>query len=124
MTVEVAEQIARRFHEVYDARADIFGWSPAESTRVAWEDLPEENRNLMVSVVDILLANAVISPGAAVGLDPGPLTVSFRTDMTDRELVLLDVMTQAIGDGDLSNAQRWRILDYLQARFGPRRDES
>jgi len=53
-------QIAKAFHERYEALAPSHGWDTQERSRVAWEDLPEENRGLMVSVVSALLADGVI----------------------------------------------------------------
>jgi hypothetical protein len=57
------EAIARAFHERYEEQADEHGWKPQEATRVAWEDLPEENRSLMIAVVRDLLRDGVIAVG-------------------------------------------------------------
>jgi hypothetical protein len=58
-----AEAIARAFHERYEALADAHGWKPQDSTRVVWEDLPEQNRSLMIGVVRELLRDGVIAVG-------------------------------------------------------------
>ena len=57
------EWIARSFHDRYETLADKHGWKPQESTRVAWEDLPEQNRTLMIEVVRTLLSDGVIAVG-------------------------------------------------------------
>ena len=49
MSEEQVEAIARAFHDRYEAQADEHGSKPQDSTRVAWEDLPEQNRSLMMA---------------------------------------------------------------------------
>ena len=55
-----AERIARRFHEEYEYLATAHGWQTQERSRRPWEDVPEENRALMVHVVANLLAEGTI----------------------------------------------------------------
>jgi hypothetical protein len=57
------EAIAHAFHDSYEKQADEHGWQTQESTRVAWEDLPEQNRTLMIAVVSDLLRDGVIAVG-------------------------------------------------------------
>jgi hypothetical protein len=57
------ESIARAFHDSYEKQADEHGWKPQDKTRVAWEDLPEQNRSLMIAVVRELLRDGVIAVG-------------------------------------------------------------
>lgn len=54
------EAIARRFHEEYERRASDHGWTTQERSRKAWENIPEENRSLMMAVVTALLINGTI----------------------------------------------------------------
>lgn len=61
-----AERIARAFHEVYEAEAEVWGWSTQDSSRVPWDDLPAANKTTMVSTVGLLLVRGVIAEG------PGP----------------------------------------------------
>lgn len=64
---ELVEVIARRFHETYEGKAAEHGWLTQQSARgKPWEELPENNRRLMLAVVDALLGGDVIEPGAAV----------------------------------------------------------
>lgn len=56
-----AEQIARKFHETYERLAPA---TKHVRTAVAWDDVPEQNRALMVAVVTELLSNDVFIPGA------------------------------------------------------------
>lgn len=52
--------IARRFHEEYEHIAPMYGWTTQEASRVDWDDLPDNQRKLMVHVVANLLAAGVI----------------------------------------------------------------
>jgi hypothetical protein len=41
---------ARRFHELYEELAPEFGYQTRKESAVPWEQVPEANRNLMMSV--------------------------------------------------------------------------
>jgi hypothetical protein len=56
-----AEEIARAFHEEYEAAAGQHGWETQDVTRTSFDDLPEENRRTMVATVQSLLGRGVIS---------------------------------------------------------------
>lgn len=58
---ERAEQIARAFHESYERQAPDFGYETREASRTAWEQIPAQNRGLMVAVVIDLLDRRIIS---------------------------------------------------------------
>jgi hypothetical protein len=51
--------LARRFHEVYEDLAPTFGYETRTETRVAWDDLPTENRQLMTAVAAVIQAEAL-----------------------------------------------------------------
>lgn len=57
------ELIAKKFHEVYEELAPTMGWETQERSRKAWDDVPIENRWLMVKVVDKLLEDKIIYKG-------------------------------------------------------------
>jgi hypothetical protein len=59
MAVE-AEMIAQAFHEAYERLAPMFGYKTREASAVPWEDVPAQNKELMVSVVETLLEDGVI----------------------------------------------------------------
>jgi hypothetical protein len=61
-----AERIAQRFHAEYEAQAPSHGWQTQRASRTTWEHVPEENRQLMVSVVEGLLRAQVIFPGPSL----------------------------------------------------------
>ena len=45
-----ATRLARRFHDIYEAAAPLYDWQTQERSRVEWDDLPENQRQLMVYV--------------------------------------------------------------------------
>jgi hypothetical protein len=55
-----AEEIARAFHEAYETLAPAHGYETREASRKPWEDVPEQNRGLMVAVVQSLVDAGVI----------------------------------------------------------------
>lgn len=61
-TFNEASIIAKEFHETYELFAPAINWQTQEKSRVPWEDLPWENRSLMMVVVLELLARGVIRP--------------------------------------------------------------
>ncbi len=46
-----AEAIAQRFHEAYERLAPSFGYETREASAVPWDQVPENNRRLMIAVV-------------------------------------------------------------------------
>jgi hypothetical protein len=61
----MAARIARQFHFTYERLAPRFGYETRPETAVPWEDLPDENRKLMIAVVVDLLA------AGKIGYPPG-----------------------------------------------------
>lgn len=45
-----AENLARRFHETYERLAPQFGYETRRESAKPWEEVPEQNRNLMIAV--------------------------------------------------------------------------
>lgn len=41
------ERLARRFHEIYEALADNFGYKTRLESRCDWKDVPEKQKELM-----------------------------------------------------------------------------
>lgn len=59
-----AEAIAREFHAVYERLAPGFGYYTRPASAVPWEKVPVPNRELMIAVVEELLARRVFQvPG-------------------------------------------------------------
>jgi hypothetical protein len=59
-----AEKIAQAFHEQYERLAPAFGYKTREASAVPWADVPDDNKHLMIEVVDTLLGEGVIVSGA------------------------------------------------------------
>jgi hypothetical protein len=51
-----AEGLARRFHETYERLAPQFGYETRRASAVPWDEVPEQNRALMVAVAAEILA--------------------------------------------------------------------
>jgi ABC-type nitrate/sulfonate/bicarbonate transport system ATPase subunit len=45
-----AAAVAQAFHEAYERLAPSFGYKTREASAVPWEDVPEQNKNLMIAV--------------------------------------------------------------------------
>lgn len=59
----IAERIAAEFHRSYENQAPHFGYETRKDSAVPWTEVPQQNRDLMVSVVHALIAQGVIRPG-------------------------------------------------------------
>ena len=59
-SIFLAERIAAEFHEEYEALAPNFGYRTREESAKPWRDVPEQNKKLMVAVVQSLLDRGVI----------------------------------------------------------------
>jgi len=55
-----AEEVARSFHEAYEALAPNFAYETRATSAKPWAEIPENNRALMVAVVRRLLGEGVI----------------------------------------------------------------
>jgi hypothetical protein len=64
--MNTAEEIAKEFHRVYELHARVMGYPIRRESAVPWEDLPEINRSLMISVVESLLVRTIIEPGPSI----------------------------------------------------------
>jgi len=54
MTNEEADELARKFHETYEALAPSFGYNTRSDSAVPWAQVPEANRKLMVATVRVV----------------------------------------------------------------------
>lgn len=55
-----AEHIAQAFHETYERLAPEYHYETRPASAKPWEEVPENNRDLMIAVVSELLENEVI----------------------------------------------------------------
>lgn len=63
-----AEYVARRFHEAYERLAPNFDYRTRQASAKPWEQVPDDNRRLMIAVAQELLARGVIT---TAGPEPG-----------------------------------------------------
>lgn len=50
------ESVAKLFHETYERLAPVFNYETRERTRVTWEQVPEQNKRLMIATAADVLA--------------------------------------------------------------------
>jgi len=55
-----AERVAKAFHESYERQAPSVGYETRKDSAVPWENVPENNRQLMIRVASDLLVRGVI----------------------------------------------------------------
>lgn len=59
-----AERIAKYFHESYEDLAPTFSYKTREASAKPWGEVPENNKKLMIAVVQDLLNQGVIKDGS------------------------------------------------------------
>ena len=62
------ELLARTFHDSYERLAPSFGYDTRDDSRQPWEQVPEQNRNLMVATAEAVIAHL----GLVASGPPGP----------------------------------------------------
>ena len=50
-----APELAETFHRVYEKLAPKYGYKTRKKTRKHWDDLPDNNKKLMVAVAQVIL---------------------------------------------------------------------
>ena len=96
-----AERVAAAFHASYERQAPHFGYRTREASAVPWEQVPDANRALMVSVVQDLLDRGFVASGLPV--------MDGRDD---------DLYRQVVEEMDHPNRLADRIVQVV-AEFGP-----
>ena len=61
--------VARRFHDIYERLAPLFGYRTRPESAVPWEQVPEQNRALMEAVCQELLGPLWEAVAAMEGKD-------------------------------------------------------
>ena len=54
MMARTIDELCELAHEVYETAASAHGWETQERSRVAWADLPEENKAAMRAMMTVL----------------------------------------------------------------------
>lgn len=79
MADDLAERVARMFHEEYERLAPSHGYETRKASAKPWEAVPENNRALMVATADHVLdrlglrrAVETLKEGVRVGSPPLP----------------------------------------------------
>lgn len=61
--VRPAEDVARLFHDTYERLAPFYGYETRKESAVAWEDVPEQNRLLMIETCRYVLSHLRLNDG-------------------------------------------------------------
>lgn len=64
----LADAIAQEFHRNYEQLAPNFGYETREESRTPWEQVPEQNKALMVATVRALLGRVITPSGELLSL--------------------------------------------------------
>jgi hypothetical protein len=62
------ELLARTFHDSYERLAPSFGYDTRDDSRQPWEQVPEQNRKLMVATAEAV----IVQLGLVASGPPGP----------------------------------------------------
>jgi hypothetical protein len=85
-----AEEISRAFHETYERLAPEHGYETRKASAVPWEDVPEQNKSLMIDVVRSLLADGIIialpAPQVTVNVTGSAVANRELSDVVQREV--------------------------------------
>lgn len=120
------EEIARLFHENYERLAPQFDYKTRESSAVAWEGVPEPNRELMIATVRAVLNAVEAVPlsrvreleeeraylAKQVSWEPG------RKDELGRDITPIDDALEALSDAGREimqlEAREARLVEALE----------
>lgn len=58
--MDLPEYVAKKFHEAYEELAPDHGYETRKDSAVAWEDVPDRNKSLMIATVKKLMEDRVI----------------------------------------------------------------
>jgi hypothetical protein len=56
-----AEQLAQKFHEIYERLAPEHGYETRKASAVPWADVPANNKSLMIAVCNEILTKELIA---------------------------------------------------------------
>jgi hypothetical protein len=55
LNIYTPEQLAQKFHDIYERRAPEYGYTTRRSSAQPWQDVPEPNKSLMIAVAAEIL---------------------------------------------------------------------
>jgi hypothetical protein len=86
------EEIARAFHDAYEALAPHFGYRTREASAKPWDEVPPSNRDLMIATVRAVLFEPI---GTHPGPAPRPLAETPRAPVPPA--LLADLRARVVG---------------------------
>lgn len=90
--VDKSESIAKAFHDTYERLAPSFGYSTRKSSAVPWEEVPDNNKALMIATVREVMNSSLPEP------DDTHRTVTLRIpkDMTVGEAIAEAILEETV----------------------------
>jgi hypothetical protein len=110
------ERIARAFHAKYEELAPMFGYRTREASAKPWEDVPVENRRLMIATVLELIDGGVIS--AAAGPDAPGAEQDERADAIPDDWEWTITFTLAAGYDEDDATELYEYVEQHKAVSG------
>jgi len=93
------EEVARAFHEAYERLAPSFGYETRPESAVPWEQVPENNRRLMIAVASEVTA-AIRARLAEVERERDEAVQRARVAEAERDVWKADALARAAQAGD------------------------
>jgi hypothetical protein len=107
------EELARLFHDTYEALAPSHGWETQERSRKDWDEVPAENKSLMIAVAARVLDALELADGGY------PYMEHYRLILAMREADVIDKANRHQDDTwRLWLATRVALIDFEQTH-GP-----
>ncbi len=64
LPLDHVDRIAKAFHNNYEELTPHFGYKTRETSAKPWDEVPDNNRFLMCAVIERLIGDQIIQPGA------------------------------------------------------------
>ena len=91
----LAERLAAAFHRHYEDLAPLYGYKTREATAVPWEDVPENNKLLMIAVADTILRDSASPLVHLLGTAIEALREIAERDWTEPPIEMPDEIARA-----------------------------
>lgn len=106
---DTVERLAQALHEAYERLAPQFGYTTRRVSAVPWEDVPAENRSLMIAVV-----GEVVAPALLALADRADTLERERDKWREEELDFKAAEAALIADRDRLERERDELVDNLR----------
>jgi hypothetical protein len=107
------EELARLFHDTYEALAPSHGWETQERSRKDWDEVPAENKSLMIAVAARVLDALELAALERLADAPGPLAGGSVCARCPRRAVVFRLRSDWDGWNEVNNpGGHWWCADH------------